>query len=234
MTTAGRPLEALAVAVAGGALGAAVGAPFQFWLVTGAVGAANGAISGWRGTYDWTCSAGLLGFVLDSTWALVTTTGSVLVHGINLAAGGRYDGASSRRRGRHVYAGGFRPRRGFVITVGNVITGVRDPSSPRTARLVADHEGVHVWQARWFGPLYVPLYVGWMALGALAGVGVWAARGRREPIGKVTETCAYYLNPFEWWAYSRDGSWPPRGKVAGLGWRRPLVRAFGGTRAAPR
>jgi hypothetical protein len=234
VTTAGRLLEAVAVAAAGGALGAAAGSPLDLAILTGAVGAANGFVSGWRGTYDWSCSSGGVGFVLDSTWALVTTTGSVLVHGINAVAGGRYHEGTSRRRNRHVYAGGFRPRRGFVITVGNVITGVGDPSSARTARLVADHEGVHVWQARWFGPLYVPLYVGWMALGAIAGLGVWLLRGRRDPVGKVVETCAYYLNPFEWWAYSRDDSWPPRGKVSGLGWRRPAVRAFAGSRAAPR
>jgi len=40
----------------------------------------------------------------------------------------------------------------------------------------------------------------------------------------VVESCAYYINPFEWWAYSRANHWPPSGKVAGLGWRRPAVR----------
>ena len=47
---------------------------------------------------------------------------------------------------------------------------------------------------------------------------------RDQPVAKVVESCAYYLNPFEWWAYSRDDHWPPSGKVAGLGWRRPIVR----------
>jgi hypothetical protein len=69
------------------------------------------------------------------------------------------------------------------------------------------------------------LYAGWMAAGGLAGAGVWLARGRREPLTKVVETCAYYLNPFEWWAYSRDGNWPPGSMVAGIGWRHPMVRA---------
>jgi hypothetical protein len=63
-----------------------------------------------------------------------------------------------------------------------------------------------------------------MALGGVAGALVWALRRREEPFGKVVETCAYYLNPFEWWAYSRDANWPPRSKVADLGWRRPIVR----------
>jgi hypothetical protein len=42
----------------------------------------------------------------------------------------------------------------------------------------------------------------------------------------VIESCAYYLNPFEWWAYSRDDHWPPSGKVEQLGWKRPAVRSF--------
>jgi hypothetical protein len=43
-------------------------------------------------------------------------------------------------------------------------------------------------------------------------------------MAKVVETYAYYLNPLEWWAYSRDDHWPPSGKVAGIGWKRPAVR----------
>ncbi len=55
---------------------------------------------------------------------------------------------------------------------------------------------------------------------------VWVVRRRREPFGKVVESCAYYLNPFEWWAYSRDDHWPPKGLLAGIGWKRPVVRPF--------
>jgi len=43
---------------------------------------------------------------------------------------------------------------------------------------------------------------------------------------KVVETCGYYLNPFEWWAYSRDDHWPPHGIVGGLGWKQPAVQPF--------
>ncbi|MGB9345079.1 MAG: hypothetical protein WCA90_03505, partial [Ilumatobacteraceae bacterium] len=90
--------------------------------------------------------------------------------------------------------------------------------------LVTDHEDVHVWQARWFGPFYPLLYGGWMVAGGAAGMAVWATRRRSEPFRRVVESCAYYLNPFEWWAYSRDDHWPPSGKVRGLGWRKPVVR----------
>jgi hypothetical protein len=56
------------------------------------------------------------------------------------------------------------------------------------------------------------------------GVVVWPTPPRADPFTRVVESCAYYLNPFEWWAYSRDDHWPPSGKVGGLGWRRPIVR----------
>lgn len=53
---------------------------------------------------------------------------------------------------------------------------------------------------------------------------MWVVHRRPERFTKVVESCAYYLNPFEWWAYSRAGHWPPSGKVRGLGWRHPIVR----------
>jgi hypothetical protein len=53
---------------------------------------------------------------------------------------------------------------------------------------------------------------------------IWAVRKRDEPFTKVVESTAYYLNPIEWWAYSRDDHWPPSGMVAGLGWKRPCCQ----------
>jgi hypothetical protein len=137
-----------------------------------------------------------------------------------------------------VYARGFRVRRGFLVTLGNVVSSAGDTTSLRRQRLVTDHEYVHVVQARTLGPLYLPLYVGWMVLGGAIGAGVWLARRRRGPLAgarftKVVETYAYYCNPIEWWAYSRDGRWPPRGMVPGTGWRRPMVRPLTGTAQRP-
>ena len=36
---------------------------------------------------------------------------------------------SSRRRNRHVYRGGFTPRRGYAVTVGNVVSAAGDTST---------------------------------------------------------------------------------------------------------
>ncbi len=221
----GSLLEAAAVGVVGGAIGVAVGAPFGIALPLGAIAAANGAITGWRRIYDWGCSAGPIGFVLDSTWALPMTAAGLASQALGVLRGAPgYDASLSRRANRMVFRRGFVPRSGFAITIGNVVSGAGDTSLPRRRKLVTDHEDVHVWQARWFGPLYPVLYGGWMLAGGAVGIVVWAVKRRTDPFAKVVESCAYYLNPFEWWAYSRDGHWPPVGKVRGLGWRTPMVR----------
>jgi hypothetical protein len=156
---------------------------------------------------------------------LITTAGALIVHAV---AGvqrrpGNYVAALSERRNRHVYAGGFTLRRGFLTTIGNVVSGA---SGQRSRRVVEEHEQVHVWQARWFGPLYPLLYGVWTLVGALVGVVAWTLRGRRERLWNVVDTTAYYSNPLEWWAYSREGRWPPPGAIADLTWRRP-IRVFG-------
>jgi hypothetical protein len=227
MTSAERGsfVEAAAVAALGGVFGAAVGGPLGLTIPVGVVAAANGAISGWRQVYDWSCSNGLVAFTLDSTWAFPMTAAGIFSHGVALLSKNPgYDASLSRRQNRHVYRRGFMPRRGFAITVGNVISGAGDTSLPRRQRLVTDHENVHVWQARWFGPFYPLLYGGWMLLGGAVGALVWVVSRRGDRFTKVVESSAYYINPFEWWAYSRADHWPPSGKVRGLGWRRPMVR----------
>ena len=218
-------VEAAAVGVLGGLLGSAVGAPIGLAVPFAAVGAANGVITGWRRVYDWGCANGVVAFTLDSTWSIPMTAAGLASQVLGLVRGRPgYDASLSRRANRQVFRRGFVPRRGFAITIGNVVSGAGDTASLRRRRLVTDHEDVHVWQARWFGPLYPVLYGAWMLGGGAIGMIVWVTRRRTDPFTRVVESCAYYLNPFEWWAYSRDDHWPPSGKVGGLGWRRPIVR----------
>ena len=220
--------EAAITAIGGASLGALAGAPFGLSIPLGAIAGINGTVCGWRGTYDWRSPVGVAGFVLDSTWAFATTAGALLAHVAAAVRGDpQFHDELSRRHNRHVYGRGFQIRPRFAFTLGNVVAGGGDLSSARRRRLITDHEDVHVWQARWFGPLYPVLYGGWLICGAAASVVVWVARHRREPFAKVVESCAYYLNPFEWWAYSRDDHWPPKGLLAGIGWKRPAVRPFG-------
>jgi hypothetical protein len=223
-------VEGAATALAGGALGAFTGSLIGLGAIGGTIGALNGSISGWRGIYRWRHLSGWVGFVLDSTWAILTTVTGLFAHLVAVLSPrrGGYVRSLSRREDRHVYAGGFGVRPGFVVTLGNTVNraGYGVATSARGRRLVTDHEHVHVWQARWLGPLYPLLYVVWSVVGAVVGVGIWALRRRDQPLGRVIESCAYYLNPLEWWAYSRDSLWPPPGLIPGFGWRRPLVRGI--------
>ncbi len=219
--------EAVLAALGGAALGAATGALAGLAVPAAVVGGANGAISGARGIYSWRSAKGVAAFVLDSTWSVANTAGALVAHTVGAVRGAPgFVGELSVRHNRHVYRRGFQPRRRFATTIGNVVSGAGDVASERRVRLVTDHEDVHVWQARAFGPAYPVLYVGWSIGGAAAGAIAWLAGRRDAPFGKVVESCSYYLNPFEWWAYSRDGHWPPAGKVDGLGWQRPAARSF--------
>jgi hypothetical protein len=224
----GQLAEAIAAGAAGAALGGAVGSRFKgLALPLSLAAAANGAISGWRGIYDWKSPQGVTAFVLDSTWAGATTAAGVVANVVGmLQSSSGYSPALSERQNRHVYARGMQLRKGFATTFGNVVAGAGDLSRPRRAKLVTDHENVHAWQARWFGPAYPALYAGWLAGGAAAGAAVWAAFRRDQRLFKIVESCAYYLNPFEWWAYSRDDHWPPNGIVDRLGWKLPAVQPF--------
>jgi hypothetical protein len=220
-----RVLETAATTVAAAAFGGAAGSIVGVPAVAAVLAGANGAISGWRRTYDWSCSTGLVAFTLDSTWSLPMTSAGLVANAVGIVqrdAG--YVPALSTRQNRHVYRRGFMPRRGFATTLGNVIGGAGEVERPRRRRLVTDHEDVHCWQARWLGPLYPAVYLGWTVLAGAIGMVIWAVRRRDERFTKVVESTAYYLNPLEWWAYSRDDHWPPSGKVADLGWKRPCCR----------
>ena len=220
-------IETLVVAAGGGALGAAAWWASGLGILAGAIGAANGAIAGHRRIYRWRARSGAPAFLLDSTWALPTTAASLLAHVVAAcqARPGNYVTELSERCDRHVYVDGFTVRKQFMLTIGNVVNGAGEDvrTSPFRRRIVAHHEHAHVWQARWFGPLFPIGYVAWSTVGAVAGAVAWLRGGRQERFTKAVETGAYYLNPFEWWAYSREGRWPPPGAVARLAWRRPLA-----------
>ena len=219
--------EAVAASAAGAALAGAVGSLVGVTAPAAVIGGLNGFVSGRRGIYDWRSPKGVGAFALDSTWALATTFSGVVSHAVAAVRGDAgYSDELSRRQNRHVYARGFQPRRRFATTFGNVVNGAGDVGNPRRVKLVTDHEDVHVWQARGFGPLYPVLYLGWAVGGGVAGALVWLLRRRDEPFTKVVESCAYYLNPFEYWAYRRDDHWPPHGIVASIGPKRPIVRSF--------
>ncbi len=230
-----RALEAAITAAVGAVLGWVTGS-----LLHPAIGTAmaviaglNGVLSGWRRVYAWRSIGGCVAFVLDSTWAALSVAVGLLAHLIgNLKGSPGFVPKLSQRQNCHVYRRGFSFKPGFALTVGNVISGAGDVDVPRRSKLITDHEAVHVWQARWFGPLYLPLYGLWALCGIVGGLIVWLRGGRQQKLGKAVESCSYYLNPYEWWAFSRDDLWPPPGKIEGVGWRKACARPLAEVRAS--
>ena len=220
---------ALAEGLVVGALGGLFGFVATEWLgfgpVGAAVGAANGLVAGWWGIYDWIRPAGWLSFIADSTWGLTGTVLGLALGAVNLTRADRgYVAELSARRGFHVFAGGFGLRRGFALTLGNVVAnaggsvglvgesaGVAD-----RRRFVIEHEGLHVFQNRVFGPMFQLTYVAWVVGAGLVGL-VVAAFAPSERLA-IIETFAYYNNPFEYWAYRNNRYWPPRGAVKRFVW----------------
>lgn len=231
--------EAVLGTLAGGVLGGLALAPIGLAPVGIVVGGLNGGIAGWRQVYDWRSTRGVAAFVLDSTWSLPMTAAGLVALGVSAFGDSGYEPSLSRRQNRQVHRRGFVVRRGFAVTWGPVVNGAAAPDgtlTERRVRLVTDHEDVHAWQARWFGPLYPLAYLGWMALAGPAGAVRWLLR-RDTTLTHAVEAWAYYANPFEWWAYSRDARWPPGSVDARIVWKRPLVRPLSakrGSRGGPR
>jgi hypothetical protein len=217
-----------------GAVGGAI-AYFGVEALTGDTGVAaaiavpavlNGGFGGARRIYAWKTIGGWGAFILDSSWALVSTTLGVALNLVNLVRrGSGFAPEFSVRQNRHVFAAGFALKRSFANTQGPVISnatcGRGDPIANHR-NLIERHEGLHVWQQRWFGPIHPFVYVVWGLFGAVVGV-VYGALSRKRRvhkvrIGKLVETAAYYDNPFEYWAYRNDGRWEANNAHPALKW----------------
>ncbi|HEX2061873.1 MAG TPA: RHS repeat-associated core domain-containing protein, partial [Thermoanaerobaculia bacterium] len=203
----------------GGITGFLVGGPVG--LVIGAImGGMNGLISGMTGIYNWASIDGWLAFLSDSTWGLIGTSLGNIVHVINLFYGDRgYRSDLSHRQNRHVYEGGFALKGNFAFTQGNVISnaGLGRGAAGINVSFIAQHEELHIWQSRIFGPLFQATYVVWAVGGFLVATAVWLT-DTSQNYGSLIETAAYYDNPFEYWAYSNDNNWPPGGANPTLAW----------------
>ena len=225
--------EAPFAGVAGGATGYAfglivsdlVGGDVWIPIAFATVAAVNGLFGGARGVYAWTTPGGALAFVLDSSWALVSTFLGVIVNTVNTIRASGFAPEFSVRQNRHVFASGFALKRGFANTQGPIISNAglgRDEPLTNRTDLIERHEGLHVWQQRWFGPLHPTIYVVWGVMaGLIAFVFALLSRERRRrgvSIGKLVETAAYYDNPFEYWAYRNDDRWEQNSAQPVLKW----------------
>lgn len=228
--------ESIATGLGGALLGGATGRLVGWPLLGAGIGAASGLISGARRMYDWKSGRGVAAFVLDHTWALATTSVGVIATGANKLMAADFDEELTVRQNRMVHRRGLVLRRGFAVTFGYVVNGAGDENgsiNERRRKLVTHHEDVHVWQARKFGPLYPVVYVGWFVGGAIVAAFSWIKKGRSTQLSAEVDRLAYYCNPFEWHAYSRDDNWPPRAVDAARVWSKPF-REFSRNRAKPR
>jgi MFS family permease len=154
-------------------------------LVGGLIGGVYSAVAFGRGIYS-AAPLSIVGYVLDMSWSLLNTAASLLVWlPACMIAGGNFldPDDKSRRSGTFVYQENPRGGGYDATTVGTVIAGGW-----------SSHEEVHVWQARMFGPLYLPLY----GLSLLLNMLFRLCTGKTEEIAKQ----AYYRVCFEDWAYS--------------------------------
>lgn len=184
-------------------------------LTNSAINNASLFIRDQLGIYDFRDWRGWASLALDYTWGL---PGTVLGYGLHLVnsvtPGAVYDANLSRLVGWHVYHGGV-GLPGFATTLGNVSTHVG--TSPMAMDVLLNHEQVHVWQSRIFGPVFQGTYVGWMVGGSVVGTAYWVLHPN-ENLYSLIETAAYYDNPWEVWAYAYDHSWPPAKANPALLW----------------
>jgi hypothetical protein len=154
-------------------------------LVTGAIGGVYSGIAFGRDIYE-VGFFSIVGYLLDMTWSLLNTTASLLVWlPACLVAGGDAvePDDNSRRSGTFVYSQNPRGGGYSATTVGTVIGGGW-----------SSHEETHVWQARLFGPAYMPAY----GLSLLLNLLFRLFTGNTDNI--VMQ--AYYRVCFEDWAYA--------------------------------
>ncbi len=170
--------EALAVAIGGGALAGATGWLIGLAIPAAIVGLIHGFLAGYRRIYPWREWRGWVGFALDHSWGLITALGSLISHLVAaVSKTARPVPELSERQGRHVYLGGLQLRPGFVLTVGNAISGARHLERESKQRLIRIHEMSHVWQTRWFGPIFPLVYLVW---GIVVGLVCIRRRPRHE------------------------------------------------------
>lgn len=210
------------------ALASIIGGRSRGWWWGTAIGALSGAVAGRYRIYDLATGRGRRALIVDHTWALATTTAGVLVAAADLALGSPVERSLSERQNRLVFTRGAVVRRGFAISIGYTVSGAAGTEgrlTPRRRRLVTDHEDVHIWQARRWGPIYPLAYGTWLLIGGVIGFRRWW-RDRRtsgRSLMSHLDATAYYCNPFEWSAYTEDRNWPPGGVDPALVWRRPFT-----------
>ena len=154
-------VDAAVVGAGSAALGGLVLFPFGLGPVGAILAGANGVLSGWRGIYDWRRAPGWAGAALDATWGLVDVTaarGDALKPPVIPAT----SPSSAAGRDGTCTATASRPASGSPSPSAIPLNNARDIDDESRRKLIERHEGLHVWQQRWFGPLFPLVYGLWM------------------------------------------------------------------------
>jgi len=183
-------------------------------VIGGVVGGSNGAVSGYKHIYQWHQPLGWLAFFADSTWAILGTAVTIILLLFRpLSRTALYQRAYSHRQNRWIYEGGFglgplsqtfgslariTPRQLIPAEMGDL---------EAIFRAAVQHETLHIWQNRLFGPVLYVSYLLWIPLGIVMGglLGCFV----KQPLLLSIFDMAYYNNPWEAWAWRWYG--PPKG-----------------------
>ena len=179
----GAALGALAGGRAGAVVGGVVSVPFA--VVFGRAVVQGRPYEGTRGA---------LRCAVDATWSCLNTWAGALYFGVHRLYGNTHELAKSQGRGSIWLQKGV--VRKYATTIGPVKAGSSDT--------IDRHEEVHVFQARLFGPLYLPL----VALNYVVATVVpyWLLFRDRDRY-PITGVASYFENgvyPHVWnelWAY---------------------------------
>jgi hypothetical protein len=146
--------------------------------------------------------AGWVQYFVDCTWSILNTViGAVYITLNYLTLNSISSSVSSKGMGLLVLRRGIFP--GFATTLGNVVAGGSSG--------IMKHEGLHVLQARIFGPLYIPLVIANYIIASILPYWLIYHNHSSSPIKSFG---AYFMRgvyPHVWneeWAYSVQGT-PP-------------------------
>lgn len=183
-------------------------------VLGGFVGGSNGIINGYQQIYQWRHPWGWLAFLTDSSWAILATAATVTLLLLRpLSPTALYRREDSQRQNRLIYEGGF-GLGGISQTFGPLAritprylipAAMGDPETIFHAAV--QHETLHIWQSRLFGPVMYGSYLLWLPFGVVLGclLGIFV----RQPLLLSIVDMAYYNNPWEAWAWRWYG--PPKG-----------------------
>ena len=161
----------------------------NYGAIAGALmGAVHGFAMAKAESYDWSSAKGWLAFTLDNTWSLFNSFVASAFATANLGHNEIDDGQSKNSNTLYYKGQWFSP---YDTTLGNVTVGTNVP----------DHERRHAWQARLFGPIYIPGVIAsyeiatvlpyWLLYGHCSVTGFWSYFSKGVYPNTLNELDAY-------------------------------------------